>query len=311
MRVFLAAVVGLYACAYAMRTDGATMPRCTAESGPVVWYVPALHRYWARGSIHDGVGAGKYVCVARLRTGPYYHPTPPPQQTPMPQQARIKINMTVTESTAVTDSVYDTLARTSRHERPGYGRYTYVLLTTESETARNTALLRSIMETTPTAASVNTNPQYLNVFELPETSKYDPHSKDATNAAYALKNYDFGFAHDLLASACAAPDRPKVCNGSLTGPFLLTYGRPLASLHHANPPYLIVDLHYLNPKGFSHVVAMMKEQVKQSDVGEGRLVENWSVRLLSTTLDVSDWLPNILSSAKQLQGGLVTKSKTP
>jgi hypothetical protein len=205
----------------------------------------------------------------------------------------------------VIDSVYDTVTRDRRSERPGYGRYTYLLLMTPNDAERNAALLRSVMDTTPAAASVRIAPALLNVFEIPETASYDRNSTRAGDPGYALANYDFGLAHELLARACAYPQTPNLCRGALTGPFLLTYGKPLQSVAVANPPYLIVDLQPLNAKGFSHMVAMMKQQVKETDVADGRLVENWSVRLLSTTLDVAEWLPNIVSSAQRIRGALV------
>lgn len=40
------------------------MPRCTARTGPVVWYVPATKTYIVRGSAHAGMGSGTYVCRA-------------------------------------------------------------------------------------------------------------------------------------------------------------------------------------------------------------------------------------------------------
>ncbi len=209
----------------------------------------------------------------------------------------------------VIDSVYETLTRDRRAERTGYGRYTYLLLMTKSEAERNEALLAAVMGTTPTAGSVTTPPALLNVFEIPESSGYDPNSERASDPAYALEKYDFGLAHDLVERACAAPQPLAVCNGTLTGPFLLTYGKPLESVSVANPPYLIVDLQRLNVNGFSHMVAMMKQQVKEADVADGHLVRNWSIQLLSTTLDIADWLPNAVSSARNIEGALVGDTK--
>ncbi len=211
----------------------------------------------------------------------------------------------------VIDSVYDTVTRDRHAERPGYGRYTYLLLMTPSEADRNAALLAAVMGTTPAAGSVTTAPARLNVFEIPEKPGYDRSSARANDPAYALANYDFGLAHDLVARACSAPTTPTVCTGTLTGPFLLTYGKPLESVAVANPPYLIVDLQPLNVNGFSHIVAMMKQQVKETDVADGHLVQNWSIRLLSTTLDVSDWLPNIVSGVRRIEGSLVGGAKPP
>jgi len=200
----------------------------------------------------------------------------------------------------VVDSVFDAMDGAAHRERSGYGRYTYVLLTGRKDAARNEALLSALMTSTPYAATMATDRKYLNVFEIPETATFWKGTGDKTDFAYALTHYDFGMSHALLVKACAAPSRPAVCAGDLTGPFLLTYGRPLESLDHANPPYLIVDLHRLNVKGFTHMIALMKKQVKGADVADAHLVEGTQVQLLTTALDVSDWLPNLVSSVKSI-----------
>ena len=199
----------------------------------------------------------------------------------------------------VVDSVYDAMDGAAHRERPGYGRYTYVLLTGPKDAARNEALLSALMTTTPHAATMPTPPKYLNVFEIPETGAYWKDAQKQKQFPFALEHYDFGMAHALLVKACAAPSRPAVCEGDLTGPFLLTYGRPLERLDRANPPYLIVDLHRLNVRGFVHMIALMKQQVK-GDVADARRVEGFRVQLLSTVLDVSDWLPNLVSNVKSI-----------
>lgn len=38
------------------------MPKCSANSGPVVWYVTSTKTYYAKGSSMYGKGSGKYVC---------------------------------------------------------------------------------------------------------------------------------------------------------------------------------------------------------------------------------------------------------
>ncbi|HYW52995.1 MAG TPA: hypothetical protein VE826_03445 [Dongiaceae bacterium] len=200
----------------------------------------------------------------------------------------------------VLDSVYDAMDGAAHRERAGYGRYTYVLLTGTKDAARNEALLSALMTTMPRAATMPTPPKYLNVFEIPETAAYWTGGEKKGMFPFALEHYDFGMAHALLVKACAAPSRPAVCEGDLAGPFLLTYGRPLESLDRANPPYLIVDLHRLNVKGFVHMIALMKQQVKGANVADAHLVEGMQVQLLSTTLDMSDWLPNLVSSVKSI-----------
>lgn len=46
-----------------------TMPKCTAKSGPVVWYVAAAKRYYMKGSEPYGKGSGKYVCRTTAAAG--------------------------------------------------------------------------------------------------------------------------------------------------------------------------------------------------------------------------------------------------
>lgn len=38
------------------------MPKCTSASGPVVWYMSATKKYFAKGAAMYGKGSGKYVC---------------------------------------------------------------------------------------------------------------------------------------------------------------------------------------------------------------------------------------------------------
>ena len=216
-------------------------------------------------------------------------PAPPPEPPPGSEA-----------HASVLDSVYADVDRGSHRERAGYGRYTYVLLTSAHDAERNIALLHAVMDTTPIASSVSIDRRQLNVFEIPETIAFwrDPSAR--TDSQKTLVAYDFGAAHDLVVKACEAPQRPALCAGDLSGPFLLTYAHPLEALKVANPPYLIVDLHRLNARGFEHLVALMKEQVKESDVADGHLVEGTSVHLLSTVLDISDWLPNLVSDVKNI-----------
>lgn len=201
---------------------------------------------------------------------------------------------------AISDSVYDVVDRRAHAERPGYGRYTYVLLTNASERDRNLALLSGILASTPSASTVAIDTAELNVFEIPETAPYFELPAGRASADATLATYDFGFAHDLLHKACKSAKPPRFCLGDLAGPFLLTYGRPLGAATVANPPYLVVDLHRFNAHGFEQLIGLMKEQVKRSDFPDGRLVEGFGVHLLSFILDVSDWLPGLTSDAKHI-----------
>jgi hypothetical protein len=40
------------------------MPKCTAKTGPVVWFIAAAKTYYLKGSAHYGKGMGTYVCRA-------------------------------------------------------------------------------------------------------------------------------------------------------------------------------------------------------------------------------------------------------
>ncbi len=218
-------------------------------------------------------------------------PALPPQTTARPPAG---------DSITISDSVYDHIDRHSHAERPDYGRYTYVLLTNPNARERNIALLGSVIQTTPEASSVDIDHKELNVFEIPEKTTFFQTSATEASAEATLASYDFGFAHDLIHKACATVKHPKFCDGDLAGPFLLTYGHALGAATVADPPYLVVDLHRLNAHGFDQMIALMKQQVKRSDYPDGRLVEGFSVRLLSFALDVSDWLPGLTSDTKSI-----------
>ncbi|HEY0382656.1 MAG TPA: hypothetical protein VGC72_10685 [Candidatus Elarobacter sp.] len=43
---------------------GHFMPKCTAKTGPVVWFMAAAKTYYLKGSAHYGKGMGMYVCRA-------------------------------------------------------------------------------------------------------------------------------------------------------------------------------------------------------------------------------------------------------
>ncbi len=175
-----------------------------------------------------------------------------------------------------------------------------MLLTNPRARERNLALIGAVILTTPSASSVSIDRAELNIFEIPEKPKFFDVAGQEQKPETTLADYDFGFGHDLLHKACAAANRPKFCGGDLAGPFLLTYGRALGSARIADPPYLVVDLHRLNARGFDQMIALMKQQVKKSDYPNGRLVEGFSVRLLSFVLDVSDWLPGLTSDTKSI-----------
>lgn len=54
----------LSAAGGAAQTATKKMPSCTSTTGPVVWYVPASKKYYARGNARYGKGTGQYVCRA-------------------------------------------------------------------------------------------------------------------------------------------------------------------------------------------------------------------------------------------------------
>lgn len=202
---------------------------------------------------------------------------------------------------AVVDSVYDAIG-TAHAERPGYGRYTYVLLASAQQSERNRALADAIVASTPAAALSMTPRQLLNVFEFLESDAFWTGTvPNAPSPEALLRTYDFAAAHDDLVRICAAANPPRLCAHAFAGPYLLTYGRAIGrSGPLVVPPYLIVDLGRLNSKAFDHVVAVMKQQVRTQDFAQGKLIDATSVALLSVVLDVSDWLPNLAGDVRDL-----------
>ncbi|MDP9107338.1 MAG: hypothetical protein M3N49_15595, partial [Candidatus Eremiobacteraeota bacterium] len=43
---------------------GHAMPKCSATTGPVVWFIASAKTYFLKGSSHYGKGMGMYVCRA-------------------------------------------------------------------------------------------------------------------------------------------------------------------------------------------------------------------------------------------------------
>lgn len=202
---------------------------------------------------------------------------------------------------AVVDSVYDAIGP-AHAERPGYGRYTYVLLASARENERNRALIDAIVASTPAAALSMTPRQLLNVFEFLESDAFwKGPVPNAPSSEALLRTYDFAAAHDDLVRICAAANPPRLCAHAFAGPYLLTYDRAIGRTGPlVVPPYLIVDLGRLNSKAFDHVVAVMKQQVRTQDFAQGKLIDATSVALLSVVLDVSDWLPNLAGDVRDL-----------
>lgn len=209
-------------------------------------------------------------------------------------------------SGAILDSVYDYIAEagtravTAHPERAGYGRYTYVLLMSKADQAKNMALLSAVISGNLIASASRVAIANLNVFEIPEAAQAFSRGTDHTNAQAAVRNYDFPEAHRLLALACASATPPKICDGPETGPFMLTFGYPIGTSRRLNPPYLVVDLHAMNNRGFDEVVTLMKQQVRAQNYPSGEIINNWSVTLFSITLDVSDWLPGLIQRTRDV-----------
>lgn len=81
---------------------------------------------------------------------------------------------------------------------------------------------------------------------------------------------------------------------------MVTFGYPVGTEDQINRPYLVVDLHALNKRGYEQMVEFMKQQVKQTNYEQGNIVNGWSVWLFSVTLDAADWLPGLLKDVKSI-----------
>lgn len=197
----------------------------------------------------------------------------------------------------ITGSVYDFIdvakpgLPREHSERAGYGRYTYVLLTNQSATNANSALLTAVMRLVGGASTSEVPVASLNVFEIPEKTVG---SSSPQSAAGAVKNYDFDGAQLLYHEVCTSQYPPDICKGSGVGAFMLTFAFPIGS--QVNVPFLVVDLHALNPKGYDQMVALMLEQVKQPGFSSGEIVNGWKAWILTWTLDATDWLPDMLKA---------------
>jgi hypothetical protein len=165
-------------------------------------------------------------------------------------------------------SVYDYYYKTAI-EQPGYGLYSYVLLTVYSQRAEY--FLNEVFKTT---SFVELHEfiffKNLNIIYLPTMAdkilSLMPMIADGSSPPvhlFAKQFYDFGFAQKMLAQICISPSKEiqEVCGTDLSrGPYLFTFTRPASGLSPVSPPFLFVDLSNVHERAFGEFIALIKNR---------------------------------------------------
>jgi hypothetical protein len=175
----------------------------------------------------------------------------------------------------VLDTAYAPLFEPGK-ETPGYGLYSYLIMTAND--ARATAMLTAILQEThtPDAARLEwPKHEQLNLLLVPMQQA----SRNLCNAvtagslqgcgegglAEAVKAYDYDRAQTFLYRMCPTKSSalPRLCSqGAHIGPYLFTYRRPASAMPEFEPPFLLVDLSHVDPAAFAEYFAAYKAQVQ-------------------------------------------------
>jgi hypothetical protein len=176
-------------------------------------------------------------------------------------------------------------------ERPGFGLYSYVLLT-QSSPERAKAFLRAVFALTPHASAFGADIAQVNVIYIPST-KGTKQGAVVANADDATARYNFDLARALIQSICQAPKiggGVQSCHGGLSaGPYLFSYASPLGDGAHMAPPALFVDLTGYRPEAFPTIVDAYKAQVKREDISDRKEIDAFSITVLNALETAAAW----------------------
>jgi hypothetical protein len=209
-------------------------------------------------------------------------------------------------------------------EKPGYGLYSYVLITSYSDKA--VALLSEIFKAIPDVKNAGASPKQINILYIPFLEKENEFvleeqlaRKDmmgttrergvrAWGEKYAESFYNFQMARTILAHLCNPPADVlrQLCGSDLSrGPFIFTYEKPASTFEPVEAPYLFVDLRDVHEHAFAEFVSAYQQQVKSEDVNSGERLSTLRLKLLNLALNAADFfkpipeaLADVIHSAK-------------
>ena len=184
-------------------------------------------------------------------------------------------------------------------EEPGYGLYSYAVLSFNSD--RASAFLGEIFKSVHTIQDTPGNRAQLNIFYLPikkeaagdfeNATKSLEGKPDELGAKFTASFYDYRTARAILNHVCNPPADAirELCQGDMSrGPYIFTYAKPASSLEPVPPPFLFVDLSDVDPRAYGEFVAAFKAQVKREDIADGAKIDSIRLRILKIALKASD-----------------------
>jgi hypothetical protein len=198
-------------------------------------------------------------------------------------------------------------------ERPGFGLYSYALLTPSSP-ERTKAFLQAVFALTPHVTAFGADIAQVNVIYIPLVKDAKQGAAGATNASEATARYNFDLARALIQSICQAPkigSRFQSCHGGLSaGPYLFSYAAPLGDGATMAPPALFVDLTGYRQEAFPTIVDAYKAQVKREDMSDRKEIDAFSITVLSALETAAAWanpiqhaIGNVMQIVKPESGG--------
>lgn len=194
-------------------------------------------------------------------------------------------------------------------EKPGYGLYSYVLITSYSN--KSVALLNEIFKVIPNVKSTGALPKQINILYIPFLKEKErefaaAQSSSTLGTTYAQSFYNFQMARTILAHLCNPPADvlSRLCEGDLSrGPFIFTYEKPASAFEPIQAPYLFVDLRDVHEHAFAEFVSAYQQQVKSEDVNSGERLNTLRLKLLNLALNAADFvkpIPDALADAIHL-----------
>jgi hypothetical protein len=181
-------------------------------------------------------------------------------------------------------------------EKPGYGLYSYVLITSNSN--KSVALLNEIFKVIPNVQSVGALPKQINILYVPFVKEKEnefaiaAQSIDTLGAKYADSFYNFQMARTILDHLCNPPADVlrQLCGGDLSrGPFIFTYEKPASTFEPIQAPYLFVDLRDVHEHAFAEFVSAYQQQVKSDTVNAGERLNTLRLKFLNLSLNAADF----------------------
>jgi hypothetical protein len=197
-------------------------------------------------------------------------------------------------------------------EKPGYGLYSYVLITSNS--SKSVALLNEIFKVIPNVQNTGALPKQINILYIPFLKEKEiefvvaAKSVETLGTKYAESFYNFQMARMILDHLCNPPADVlrQLCGGDLSrGPFIFTYEKPASTFEPVQAPYLFVDLRDVHERAFAEFVSAYQQQVKSEDVNSGERLNTLRLKVLNLTLNAADFvkpipeaLADVIHSAK-------------